>query len=687
MSNELDDDLLSAVNDLFYAMSETSREDADEEDYAHFVSQIVGGFLRKNLALEGLHLNINALTRLPKLLRLKPDLTAFRLFDNMIQDSGARALHQILMSNPQVKTVDIGCNDLSDGSMICLIDMIRETKIEKLQLGSMDSVIQGNRFSREALSQIVDVIKEVDRVKCVGLSGIIGSRIRRKYNSSQFSSYLGALVGTSKALRTLNVAALDLDDDDQEALAAGFEKNQGLRVLIMSGNSFPCGTRLVESVTRVRTLRSLNMAHCNLSTAALQVIATELKNGWELIDLNLSGNNIESDGVVYLFDVLTNNQTLVMLNLSENSFDHTISPAMKRMFLKNQIIEEFDISKNQVGDAALYALSDVIERNEALISLSVASCRVTDAGAIALGKAILRNKTLKRVVLKDNFLSNRVGFELVEILQKNETLSRLDVSSNQIDCFAIDAIKKLCHRNRILCKQRKLLELKKDIINLSIQKAKIPHLEQRLENIAATQRDLEEKTIQIDLGIENLNEKSEAVLIQTRKSINELEKQIAEEESAIEEMKTSITKMREETEVEVRTVKEKVIYEKARYDAQMKEAETIEAQTKLVEEEAHATADSIRAQIRKFEALISEINTAMSRRKTLKDYVIPEFPREEPVGDDVPLEVLDAPEPGKSAKGKRKKRKAQPKTVSSRPKSARRLAPSKVQPVVTRFPK
>ena len=694
MSNELDDDVLSAVNDLFYTMGTTQNDDTVDDDYAHFVAQISAGFAKRALALESFHLNINALTRMPKLLRLKPELTSMRLFDNMIADSGAHALHQILMSNPQMTYLDIGCNDLSDGSMICLIDMIRETKIEKLQLGSMDAIYQCNRFSREALSQIVDVMTEVDRLKCVGLSGVIGSRLRRNASLSKFSTYLGALIGSSKALRTLNAAFLEFDDSDQEVLAEGFEKNEGLRVLVMTGNSFPKGTKMIEGISHVRTLRSLNMARCNLGTPALQVLANELKNGWPLIELNLSGNKIGSDGVENLFDILADNETLVMLNLSQNAFDQTVAPALRRMFMKNQVIEDLDLSMNQLGDSALLVLSEFLGQNEGLISFSVTSCRVTDAGALAFAKAVVGNTTMKRIVMKDNFLSKRLGYELLEILQKNETLTRIEVGSNRIDCFVIDAIKKLCQRNVVLCKQRKLLPLKKAIIHLSIQKSKIPHLEDRLANIGDTHRELESANANIETNIDELNEKSQDELRKTRKEIQEIQKQINEEESAINEMTTSIEKMQRQTEAEVRSLKDKVIYEKERYEARMKEAEKIEAEIKAVEEETHASEQVLRGQIQKFESLIKEINEAMARRKTLRDYKIPEFPVEESptLDDDVPLETMDGPRSSRRSKVKKKtKRKKSPTFITSstretRPKSARRMV-SKARPVVTRHPK
>jgi hypothetical protein len=287
--------------------------DSVEDEMSHFLNAVNRGFSQRSLNFQGFNFKMNILTRVPKLLRLCPQLTKVNLFNNLIRDSGVLALCQILLANPQITSLNVGCNDLSEGCSVCLGDLIRDSAITHLQLGCPEISWQINRFSSEALSQIVQTVASVNRIKCLGMSRLMSTSTRKASRTARsFPSSIAHLVEHSDRLSTLDISNLGFTEGDQFPLAEGFSRNKYLRYLNISGNSFPTGTRLVESILQITTLRYLDISNCKLQSSACIAIASVLKRGWALISLDLSHNRIGQLGAQVLFEALAVNTTLTV---------------------------------------------------------------------------------------------------------------------------------------------------------------------------------------------------------------------------------------------------------------------------------------------------------------------------------------------------------------------------------------
>jgi Leucine-rich repeat (LRR) protein len=284
MRTEITEELNNVLSEIFQDhTSNSTTSHSTEDDYSGFLSIVTRHFVHKVLHFQGFHFKMTVVTRLPKLLRLKPELRKINLFDNMIQDSGVQSLYQVLLASPQITSLNIGCNDLSEGCLICLCDLIRESRINRLQLGCHDVSWQLNRFSPEALSQLLRTITAVDRLECLGFSRLLGTKMRKTNRAMHtFVSCVGELLERCETLSTLDISYLEFTQADQVILSTGFSRNKRLRHLDISGNSFSTGTRLTDGITQMKTLRYLDISKCNLQSPACLGIASALKKSLEI---------------------------------------------------------------------------------------------------------------------------------------------------------------------------------------------------------------------------------------------------------------------------------------------------------------------------------------------------------------------------------------------------------------------
>jgi outer membrane murein-binding lipoprotein Lpp len=138
------------------------------------------------------------------------------------------------------------------------------------------------------------------------------------------------------------------------------------------------------------------------------------------------------------------------------------------------------------------------------VNLSLATCHITDEGALVIGRALDSNVTIKTISLRDNFLSEQAGFSMVEVLKTNESLWAVDLTSTQIDYFGLEAIDAIVKRNCQKDRNPLQSDLRKKIVKLRIQKAKIPTISTQL-------RELNEQTGALSSAINSLNGKTTAV--------------------------------------------------------------------------------------------------------------------------------------------------------------------------------
>lgn len=614
-----------AINELYQAKLSDSSGGLIEFDFMQFVKQVQNGFSHGILDLRKMQFGISVITRLPRVMRLVPTVTRLNFYGNLIQDSGMSKIYQLLQMNPQVKDLDIGSNDLSDDCIVSMTDIVENISLRSLQLGSFDGNFQANRFTREFLETIMEVISRKNIIRCFGI-GNVGSIKQKKTNQAKdFSKYISQMLVSCTKLLTLNISKCNLVDSDQSILASGFAENQNLKYLDIHDNYFPSGTRLIDGISQLNHLIYLNLSNCSLSEASCSSLSKQIGEGWGLISLNISQNReIGNDGISELLSVLKNNIFLVSLNISDCGFDSKVNSKLRELFEMNQILQELDLSLNLIGDSVALAFNALT-----LHSIKMDSCRITDVGAISISKSLISNKTLKKLSLKDNFLTKEIGYELVHNFQQNETLTNIDLSSTQIDCFAVDTIKSVCARNKNTIHNNKLSRLRKEYIHLSIQDSKIPGVVSHLNDLRKQHEKLDEEIENLNFSIENFESASKMSIYAVKKEIDEFNKAISAQEEQIVEMQEKITELQSENQVSLKNFEINTKREQEEFNKVEGEAEKIEKETDKIKKEAAELQEKLNEEITNLDEMLAEVTRISRNKKKLRDYKIPVYPYEE----------------------------------------------------------
>lgn len=626
--------LSQAIDDLYHAKLADNECDEVECDLQRFVQQVQNGFKIRVFDLRSMQIQLGVLARVPKFFRIVPNIHKLDLYANLIRDEGLQKVLQMLQSNPDITRIDVGCNDLTDGSALTMCSIIKTTNLKSLQLGRHEESWQANRFTREGLSTIVDCISETNTLKCFGIAGLSSLNQKKSQQYKDFSKHLSKMIAACTNMRTLDICDFGFVDADQAALADGFKSNKNLRFLDISKNSFPTGTKLVESLTYIDSLRVLNLSHCSLTEASCDVLADRISKGWQLINLNLSENPIGSNGIKKLLDVLVGNESLVWLNLAETSMNFEIADNLHNFISHLTILQDLDLSRNNMGDdiAAVFG-NDLIGQNS-LISLSLATCRITDKGSLDIMGALTQNTVLKHINLSDNFLSMNNGFDIVDTLQPNESLTHIDVSSNQIDVFATQAIQTLCQRNKQSRRDKVLQNLRKEYIQLSIQSSKLPNIEERLVSLRDKQDGLKNEIGIIAEKLETYDVTSQANLAVTNKAIDEFNLMIHQEQDQIDQMKEDIEKLNQETDKIIAECEKKAQIEDEKFRQAEAEATKIETETQNGQAQYLIMKEQLENEIANVEHMIAEINEN-GKSELLKFFEIPEYPYPDEIPPDI----------------------------------------------------
>jgi hypothetical protein len=327
-----------------------------------------------------------------------------------------------------------------------------------------------------------------------------------------------------------------------------------------------------------------------------------------------------------LFETLSGNATLTSLDLSANAFDGAVATKLRRLMAENAVLAALDLSHNQVGDRVALVFAETLADNASLTRLSLASCRVTDAGALKMIRAVAQSPAMRRLSLRDNFLSRGAGFEMIEIFAANERIVALDLSSNQVDSFAIAAIRDLCARNRMIGRQRKFVPLKREMMRLAIERAKTPLVHATCERQRSRAEAVEEENEQLQEAIDRLYASSEATLTATNRAIAEYEKMVEDEEASIAGMDETIKRVRVETETEIAEVKTKTEEDAAAFRVDYDRAAKMEADAAHIGVKAQLQKEKLTGQIARIEAMLAEVQGVIGKREALKIYQIPEIP-------------------------------------------------------------
>lgn len=612
---------------LFNAKIRDSGSQYSDDEYNRFAGQFERGFRVGTIDFTAQRVGVGILTKLTKILRESKHIRSFQFYGNLIRDYGMVVVLQLLLGNPSIVILDVGCNDLTNQSVSCLVDMITCTTITSLQLGATSIAWHHNKFNLQGMTELLDAVQSVQRIKCLGLSGL-KLAARQGARRVSMAEPLAMLISTSQVLESISIANCGFTLKDMEIVTMqGLVKNKGLRFIDMHASPLndKVGVDFMDSFHEITGLRYLNVSECSLKADAGKAIARSLEKGSLLIVLEIGTNALGSDGFAAIVEVLYTNQTLTELDISNNCIDVSAAPLLKKLCATNEVLDSLNVAGNHIGDECALAIAETIGSNESLTTLSIASCRITDKGAIAVATALVLNRTLRKLRISDNFLTRESGYKIIDILRKNEFLFVIDVTASQIDHFVIKATCDLCIRNRQIQKETDLQPLKKQLVRLSIQQTKMPEAKSRLQTLQRDLDDLVEQMISTECQTELAHSETSREMSQLTKAVREKKVMIDQEAWNIETIGKETVKLTEECTARYEETLANIEKEREAITRLEAEANKADGEILKIEEDGEVQNQELEKEIAELEALIVSTMEILKDEEQVHKYTPPDF--------------------------------------------------------------
>ena len=679
-----------SILELFQATQIDNEKFAIKGDKDFFTKQFKKGIENNELKLTNQQAALTMLSRIPKALRYFPNICYLNLYGNIIRDEGLSRVKGICSNSPNIIKLDVGSNDLSDASALILAEIIKETNIKSLQIGRKGPSYTQNWFTRDGLVTIIKAVRKTNKLRCFGIAGIAGMKQKKTQRYRDFPIYISNLFEKCTNLVTLDLTDSGFHTSDQFELAKGIRENKNLKHLTLNGNNFAPGETLVQAICNIPALVSLNLRNCGLNEAACDILSTKISGHCTIVNLDISSNPIKAKGIRFLLAALATNDSITTLNISDTGADSSIAAKLEALIIENPLIDDLNLSKNNIGEVIGEIFGRTLGTQNVLRKLNISSTRLTDSGGIAIAQALVQNKTLRRLNMSDNFFTKAVGYDLLEIFQQNETLHHIDISANQIDVWVLSGFTTLCNRNRNAPHEKKIDELRKQYIHLSIENSKIPAHNEKLDILKSNKEKIDEE-------VENVQEQIDKFNVESQVKIQDLEKSILEIEKMKDLQKESIAKTEASTE-EARKAKEasrtRFLSEIALNSEKYKSYEEQAAKADKDREEYVAKSEiekaALQKEIEEAEELLRQAQEILADKENLIDADIPEYPYDDERKADYFQAVADSQQvsPSKGSSTVRSRRSArQTSRKSSRkskasdksPKSAKIVKPKKTK--------
>lgn len=312
-------------------------------------------------------------------------------------------LIELLKTNPNLKSLYLGCFDLSSKSIDKLSEVLNEnTTLQHLTI----------KAGRE-INIIFNALRTNKTLQYLNLSDCIG--VSNCYYS------LPNMLKINKTLKYLNLSSvlLNTDDDAHKTVISSILKyNNILEYLILRNNK-------------------IRNSSCNL-------IADNLKENTSLLYLDISNNCIKNKGFKSLVKMLMKNKTLQYISFNSTTLiKKKTCDLLGEVLQINNTLQHLNLSYNILEDKNVIFKS--LRKNSTLKYLELSCNQISDC--FYLKEMIMENTTLTHLDLSYNEIDIEIElhYHLINALKKNNTLEYLNISNNLFSykekCFIADMLK------------------------------------------------------------------------------------------------------------------------------------------------------------------------------------------------------------------------------------------------------
>ena len=284
------------------------------------------------------------------------------------------------------------------------------------------------------------------------------------------------VVNTNSSLCHINLSGNNITNQAAEALSVGIAKNTILQHLeLESCNLHGNGLKSICTVIKDKNLRTLNLNHNCITDQVADDLARFIIIGC-IENLQLKGCSLKHNGIKVLIKSLTKIKSLKFLDLSHNrisdislevaaviscntnlehldlSYCELLEGTMIEMFeTKCSILKVLNLDDNQICDSVADYMGNFICNASRLQWLSLSQCHLQENGLLEILKS--KQLSLKYLNLSNNKISDKTAESVAKVICRSTNLEHLDLSNCQLQDYGftliLRAVKSAAKLNKI----------------------------------------------------------------------------------------------------------------------------------------------------------------------------------------------------------------------------------------------
>ncbi|XP_066512860.1 ribonuclease inhibitor-like [Hoplias malabaricus] len=307
-------------------------------------------------------------------------LETLRLDSCVLSEDSCDSLASVLSSGSTLKELDLSNNDLQDSGVKELCDGLKSPLCKPETLGLAQC-----RLGKQSCEHLRSVLLENSSLKKLDLS-------KNDLQDSGVKELCDGLKSEDCKLETLRLAQCRLGKQSCEHLRSVLLNNSSLKNLDLSNNDLQ-DSGVKELCDGLKSedckLETLRLNSCDLSDDSCDSLASVLRLGSTLKELDLSNNYLDDSGVKKLCDGLKSELCkletlrLAQCRLGKQSCEH-----LRSVLLNNSSLKNLDLSKNALKDSGVEVLCDGLKSEHCkLETLRLSRCMISEEGCSSLFKS------------------------------------------------------------------------------------------------------------------------------------------------------------------------------------------------------------------------------------------------------------------------------------------------------------
>ena len=392
---------------------------------------------------------------LADLLSHSQTLLSVSLERNEIRSDGVAAIAQSLRSNQTLRNLNLGYNKASSHGASKLGDMLKVNRTLLTLNLSMNGIYP-------------DGAKAIAEAVCVNTS-LCSLNLQHNQAAEAFAE-IGASMVYNSSLKELNFCGNRIQSALTHGLGASFRHARGIMALSIgkSGVGDVGIAPILEGITTQLCLVTLDISSCGMTAASMQLVDHVLNTCPNIQTLFMDGNLIEPAGAAIFAKALSHSPALTCLSISDCAIGRDGAQAVAKVLQsrKGLPLRDVRIAANNICNEGAISLCDALcyrraEGDCALTMLDMSSNNISVGACVSLARLLANHKELDSVTVRDNPIVLEIGHasfitrESAVALVNERSLGEVEPSkSRSIDERILPAVRKSCHRKRILMAQR-----------------------------------------------------------------------------------------------------------------------------------------------------------------------------------------------------------------------------------------